>query len=87
MEASSASFLSTDDLVEELLKRSVAGYFVLWMFDSKSGETYRYEDWKGDTSLLYGPLTEALEECVPCNPIWEGEVEEEEWEEEEDDDE
>lgn len=84
MEASSVSFHSTDELIEEVLKRSVAGYVVLYAYDSKSGEAFKYEDWKGDPSMLVGPLTEALEECIPCNPIWEGEIEEEEIEEDDD---
>jgi hypothetical protein len=87
MQPNLAETLTIDELVDELMRRSVAGYFVLWAFDSKSGDTFKYEDWKGDTELLVGPLKSALEEAMPLNPIWEGEIEDDEWEEVEDDEE
>lgn len=85
MEPNIAETLTTQELVNEIMRRCVAGYFVLWAFDSKSGETFKYEDWKGDTEMLVGPLQSALEEAMPLNPIWESGVEFDDDDDDEDD--
>jgi hypothetical protein len=60
-EISSVSMHSTEDLVEELMKRSVAGYIALWAYDSQSGECYSVEETKGDERLLRGVMQDACE--------------------------
>jgi len=61
-EVSNVSIHSTEELVEELMKRSVAGYIALWAFDTKSGECYSVEELKGDERLLRGVIQDACEE-------------------------
>lgn len=61
MQATSIGMHTTEDLVTELMKRSVAGYIAVWAYDPKSGECYSVEEITGDTRLIRGVIEDAYE--------------------------
>lgn len=57
---------TTEDLVEELQRRSVAAYIALWSYDIKSGECFSIEETKGDPRLIRGVIEDAYDSGLKC---------------------
>jgi len=76
MEIVNVEMHTTEELVNELFRRSVAGYIAIWSYDPKSGECYSYEDSKGDPRLLRGIIEDAYEADMASH--WNNDDEEEE---------
>lgn len=61
MRHNSISMHTTDELVDELMKRSVAGAIILHAYDIKSGATFTINTVKGDPAMMRGVLEDCLE--------------------------